>query len=162
MKKITLLFSLLFVLAFASNVQSQSYDKAIGLRLGYPIAASFKFFISEPGAIEIYAGYRSYSFGYNDFRLGAMYQYHKPISGVDGLSWYFGGGASVLFFNYDFDTDDSDLGIAINGVLGLDYAFADAPINLSLDWVPTFLLTGYGNGFGADYGALSARYILGQ
>lgn len=161
MKKICLLFSMLFVMAIVSKSQAQAYDKAIGLRFGVPLAASFKFFISEPGAIEIYAGYRNYSFGYNYFNLGAMYQHHKPISGVDGLSWYIGGGAAVWFFSYDFVTDEGGTGIAINGALGLDYKFADAPINLSVDWLPTFQLSGYGNGFAAGYGALAARYVLG-
>jgi hypothetical protein len=63
MKKIALLFSMFFFLTLATQSHAQAYDKALGLRLGYPLAASFKFFISEPGAIEIYAGYRSYSFG---------------------------------------------------------------------------------------------------
>lgn len=162
MKKIALLFSMLFVMAFAHQANAQNYDKAIGLRLGYPLAASFKFFVSEPGAIEIYAGYRSYGIGYNYFNVGAMYQYHKPISSVDGLSWYFGGGASVWFFSYDFVTDEGSTGIAINGVLGLDYKFADAPFNLSVDWMPTVLLAGYGTGFAGGYGALAARYVLGE
>ncbi len=164
MKKIALLFSMLFVMSVSSLVHAQAYDKAIGLRFGYPLAASFKFFISEPAAIEVYAGYRNFggSFGYNYFNVGGMYQYHKPINGVDGLSWYFGGGASVWFFSYDFATDEGSTGIAINGALGLDYKFANAPFNLSVDWLPTFQLSGYGNGFGGDYGALSARYVLGE
>ena len=162
MKKIALLFSMFFFLLLANQAHSQAYDKAIGLRFGYPLAASFKFFISEPGAIEIYAGYRSYSFGYNYFNVGGMYQYHKPLSGVDGLSWYLGGGASVWFFSYDFVTDEGSTGFAINGALGLDYKFAEAPINLSVDWLPTVLLSGYGSGFAGGYGALAARYTLGE
>lgn len=163
MKKIVLLFAIIAAFGAMNQASAQgNYDKAIGLRFGVPLAASFKFFVSDPGAIELYAGYRNYSIGYNYFNLGAMYQYHKSISGVDGLSWYFGGGASVWFFSYDFATDANGTGIAINGVLGLDYTFDGAPINLSVDWMPTFLLTGYGDGFAGGYGALSARYILGQ
>jgi hypothetical protein len=159
MKKIALLFSMLFILSL-SNLKAQDYQSAIGLRLGVPISASYKFFVTDAGAIEAYVGYRNYSFGYNYFNIGAMYQQHMPINGVDGLYWYFGGGASVNFFSYDFATDEDNLGIAINGVLGLDYKFANTPINLSVDWLPTFLLTGYGNGFGGDAGALAVRYTL--
>jgi hypothetical protein len=60
---------------------------------------------------------------------------------------------------YDFG-DDASVSIGIQGYLGLDYKFANAPVNLSLDWVPTFFLNGFGNGFGADNGALAVRYTL--
>lgn len=164
MKKIALLFSMLFVLAFANRVKAQAYDKAIGLRFGYPLAASFKFFVTEPGAIEIYLGIRSWTW-YSSINPGAMYQHHFPISGVDGLSWYVGGGAGLELNNYKTGYDGDNLGIYINGVLGLDYRFANAPINLSVDWSPTFVLSGgnaYVNDFRGGYGALSARYILGE
>jgi hypothetical protein len=168
MKKIALLFSMVVFLGISSQSHAQAYDKAIGLRFGYPLAASFKFFISEPAAIEIYAGYRSYGGGdWKYFNVGGMYQVHKPISSVDGLSWYYGGGVSIWFFSYAdywnvlYD-NPSTTGFGINGALGLDYRFADAPINLSVDWLPTFRISGYDDGFGGDNGALSARYILGE
>jgi hypothetical protein len=90
-----------------------------------------------------------------------MYQVHKPINGVDGLQWYFGGGASALLYTFDTGfANDGTFGIGINGVLGLDYKFADAPINLSADWMPTIYISGYLSGFGGGLGALSARYTL--
>jgi hypothetical protein len=160
MKKIALLFSMLFVLAIATNLKAQDYKSAIGLRLGYPISASYKFFVSDNAAIEAYAGFRGYTF-YRYINFGAMYQVHKPISSVDGLYWYFGGGVSALLYTYDSGfVGDGNFGVGINGVLGLDYKFADAPINLSADWMPTIYLTGYLSGFGGGLGALSARYTL--
>lgn len=49
----------------------------------------------------------------------------------------------------------------VMGVVGLDYKFTDIPLNLSVDWVPTFFIgDGYVSGFGGGYGALSARYTL--
>ena len=58
MKK--LFFTLVLLVAFfAAN--SQEYKSAIGLRLGYPTSITYKHFISEPGAIEVFAGFRSYS-----------------------------------------------------------------------------------------------------
>jgi hypothetical protein len=162
MKKLALLFSMLLVLALSGGLKAQNYKSAIGLRLGVPLAVSYKFFVTEPGAIELYAGYRHYAFGYTYFSLGGMYEHHFPISSVDGLAWYVGGGASVWFFNYDFVTDESATGIGINGIIGLDYKFANAPINLSVDWGPTFQVSGYGNGFAAGYGALAVRYTLSE
>jgi hypothetical protein len=154
MKKLLLLVSLFVIVALTSNMNAQPYASAIGLRLGYPIAASYKFFVSEPAAVELYAGIR-----YDGLNLGGMYQVHKPLSDVDNLYWYFGGGASISFYSYY--VDENEVSFGINGVIGLDYTFEDAPINLSIDYMPTFLFGGYYDGYGS-YGALSARYILGQ
>jgi len=74
-------------------------------------------------------------------------------------------GATAIFWNYDnvFYANDNfgSVNLGIMGALGLDYKFADAPINLSLDWVPTFVIgEGAYNGFRADMGALSVRYTF--
>lgn len=160
MKKLFFTFALAlgcFVAAY-----SQNYNSAIGLRLGYPVSVTYKHFISEPGAIEVFAGFRSWTY-YRWFNVAGLYEHNFPISGVEGLNWYVGGGASAFFWSYDdlFVGDDgSNTSIGIMGVLGLDYKFESAPVNLSVDWMPLFFLNGYGNGFGGGYGALSARYVL--
>jgi hypothetical protein len=160
MKKLFFTLAIMFA-CFAAFSQS-NYKSAIGLRLGSPISVSYKQFISEPGAIEVFAGFRGYG-SYSWFNVGGLYQYHKPFPNAEGLQWYFGGGAAAYFFNYDFDLpgeDDTNLSLAILLNLGLDYKFANAPVNLSLDWVPAIFIGGYLGGFGAGYGALSARYTL--
>ncbi len=154
-------------LAF-SSLQAQDYQKAIGLRLGYPVSISYKMFINNSNnAIEAFVNYRSqkvFSYGWTRIGLGGAYQVHNPISSVDGLQWYYGGGASVYFWTYDDGfadyADEANLSLGIQGYLGLDYKFANAPVNLSLDWVPTFYISGYGDGFGADNGALAVRYTF--
>ncbi len=154
----TLLMALLFV---ASVSQAQDYKSAVGLRLGYPLSVSYKTFISDRGAFEGVAGFRSYV-GYSWFNVGAYYQHHNEISSVDGLRWYYGAGANVYFWSYDsgFLNAGSTTSIGISGVLGLDYKFNDLPLNLSVDWIPTFFVNGFGSGFGGGYGALAARYVL--
>jgi hypothetical protein len=163
MKKIALLFAFLFALSLSNDMKAQgNFQSALGLRFGAPLAASYKFFISDPAAIELYLGFRSYSVGYTFLNPGAMYQYHFPINGVDGLNWYVGGGASLFLYSFDdgYCAGCDGLAFGINGVLGLDYTFADAPINLSVDWLPTIVIAGDFAGFGAGNGALSARYVL--
>jgi hypothetical protein len=163
MKKLVLLFSMFLLVALTSALKAQDYHSAIGLRLGSPLAASYKFFISETDAIEVYLGFRSYgSIGYTFINPGAMYEHHLPISSVDGLHWYFGGGASAYLYSYKsiYGTAGSNFGFGINGVLGLDYKFKDAPLNLSVDWLPTIVIGGDFGGFGGGYYALSARYVL--
>jgi hypothetical protein len=95
---------------------------------------------------------------------GAYYLNHKPISSVDRLTWYWGFGGS--YTTWDFGVSDNYYELGVSGVLGLDYSFDDIPLNISLDWAPTFVVldswdfTGSYNRFRGGYGALTARYIL--
>lgn len=166
-------FTLFVVLAVAfcsTSLTGQSlYQSSVGLRLGYPVSVTYKTFLGGGNnAVEAFASYRSRNvlsnFGWTSIGVGAGYQIHSPIESVDGLQWYYGGGAALFFFSYDdgFEgfADQATLSAGILGFLGLDYAFADAPVNISLDWVPVFSFGGYGSGFGGGRGALAVRYIL--
>jgi len=163
MKKIALLFFMLIGLGFASQVKAQDYQSAIGLRLGYPLSVTYKTFLSGSNALELYAGYRGYSGIYSYFSAGGLYEIHKPFPDVNGLMWYYGFGASVQFFTYDnnyvFNDNTGSVGFGLSGVIGLDYKFADAPFNLSLDFLPTIRIGGWDGGY-YTWGALSARYVL--
>jgi hypothetical protein len=163
MKKLIFTLAVIFCCAFAAQAQS-TYKSAIGLRLGYPAAVSLKHFISEKGAVEAFVGFRGWTY-YRAINIGAMYQHHSPIPDVAGLQWYVGGGASAWLWTYDdFIIDRSNyatFNIGIMGCLGLDYKFADLPLNASVDWVPTFIIGDtYARAFGYGYGALSARYTF--
>lgn len=169
MMKKTILMTMVMAFVFLANDSvAQNFGSALGLRLGYPLSISYKTFINESGAIEVMAGTRgsgSGAFGYRWYQVAAAYQVHKPLAvgDVDGLSWYFGGGASVYFWNFNdgFAGENSNSSFGLQGYLGLSYNFENAPINITADWVPTYFLNGFGSGFGADYGSLGIRYILG-
>jgi hypothetical protein len=164
------LFVVLAVLFCSTSLTAQStYDSAIGLRLGSPWSVSYKTFLNgSNNAIEVFASLRTNlidnSHRWGSFGVGGGYQVHNPIESVDGLQWYYGVGASVYFYFYDsgFEgfVNEANIGLGVLGFLGLDYKFEDAPINISLDWVPAFAFNGYGRGFGADRGALAVRYTL--
>lgn len=160
MKKIiTTSLCLVFLL---SNISSQDFDSAVGLRVGYPLSVTFKKFISESNAIEAYAGYRGF-LGVRSLSLNGAFQIHKDIEAVEGLQYYFGGGASVVMWSVTYGTSTTSLGL--QGYIGASYTFADIPLNLSVDWIPTLFLNGlagYGRGFSPDYGSVAARYILGS
>jgi len=158
MKKL-LLIPLFFCLSFTA--QSQDFGSAIGARLGYPLSASYKFFVSESSAIEAIVGYRWF-LGYSYLTLGGAYQIHKDIDSVEGLQWYFGGGASAQL--YSGSLIESSVGIGVQGYIGLSYTFDELPINLSVDWVPSINIGGYSgiSRFGGSNGALAIRYILGR
>ena len=160
MKK--LIFSLAVVFCSYFAAQAQDYQSAIGVRLGFPSSLSFKHFISEKGALEGMLGFRSYS-GYSWINIGGLYEHHNSFPSAEGLRWYYGGGASVFMYRFDngfLRDDDANVSIGIMGVLGLDYKFTNAPVNLSLDWSPVFVLNGYNNGFGSDHFSLGARYTF--
>ena len=161
MKQIVL-WSALFLFSY-SQVGAQEYSSAVGARLGYPLSASYKTFMGDSNnALELIAGFRSFSF-YNWFTVGGAYQFHNEIESVDGLQWYYGFGASAYFWSFDtgfFGDTSVGTSVGIQGYIGLDYKFADIPLSLTADWVPTFFVNGFGSGFGGGYGALGVRYVI--
>lgn len=158
-KKFFLSLALVLGCFFVAYSQS-TYKSAIGARLGYPLAVSYKQFISDQGAIEAFAGYRGYV-GYGWFNAGVTYQHHFPIGSIEGFQWYVGGGASVYFWNYDFAGDYASTTFGILAVGGVDYKFANIPLNVSADYMPAFFIgNGYYTGFGGAFGGLSARYTF--
>lgn len=163
MKKPLMLIPL-FVLFCISIGQAQTYNKAIGARLGYPLSVSYKTFLNESSAVEVFAGTRGFS-GYRWISLSGAYQIHKPLSAAktDGLNFYYGAGASLYLWSFDSDlVDESTTTVGVQGYLGLDYSLKNSPINITVDWIPTFFIGGFGAGFGAGYGSLGVRYILSR
>ena len=84
--------------------------------------------------------------------LAALYEVHRQIGGTPNLNWFFGGGA-YIGFQYDL------VYTGPMGVVGMDYKFDNAPINLSLDWKPELDISPAIN-FVADAFALSIRFTL--
>lgn len=169
MKNVILFATLIVALLFTTNTNAQSYKSAVGARLGYPLSASFKTFLSETGAAEVYVGTRGYGSGFGSYRwwtISGAYQIHNPveIGDLEGLEYYYGVGASVYFWNFDdsFLNEYSTTTFGIQGYAGLSYSFENVPINLTVDWVPTYFFNGFGSGFGAGYGTLGIRYILSR
>jgi hypothetical protein len=58
-----------------------------------------------------------------------------------------------------YPTRESGVAIGVDGVLGLDYKINGAPINLSLDWQPSFTFSGYSY-FEGGWGGLGIRYTI--
>ncbi|HRP55835.1 hypothetical protein [Agriterribacter sp.] len=173
MKRSLSTFGIVFVLSFsAASLQAQdgsSYKSGIGLRAGggyYDvIAASFKTFVTTPGAVEINLGFRPYGItGYSWFNLSgsASYQHHFPIGSIEGFRWFVGGGATVFntFSNYD---DYKGFGLGIFPTGGVDYKFGNIPLNVSADIRPTISVIKpykYYNSFYAGNAGVSARYTF--
>ena len=126
-------------LVFASQAQSKStksttYKTALGVKVWDGGGISLKHFFGNNKAGE-FVGY----FWNHGFRLTALYEIHGDIADAPGLKWYVGPGAHIGFYDY-YKKNNHIEGtyLGVDGVLGLDYKFSGAPINISLDWQPSF------------------------
>lgn len=176
MHRLLLITALLCVAFFFAPAETNA-QTAVGIRLGSPVSLSLKHRLNgSQNALEAFVGYRSDKvnsvfgdYGWTSISIGGLYQIHNDLDFVDieGLQWYYGGGVSAFIWSYDDGFGDAnDYGSVSFGILGnagLDYTFPSGKFNLSLDWMPrVFLGRGFNTGFGYSYGALSARYVLGQ
>ncbi|MEO7310996.1 MAG: hypothetical protein ABIX01_11410 [Chitinophagaceae bacterium] len=151
-----------------TGFSQSTYKSAIGARIGSTyydlISASFKTFISKPGAIELNLGFGSRGyFGYGNtatVSFAGSYQHHFDIPKVPGLKWFVGGGATVYNAFSDYDAYKG-LGFGVFATGGVDYKIARIPLNVSADVRPTINITrpGYYNSFYGNYG-VAARYTL--
>lgn len=167
MKKVTLLVAFVATLGIV-NAQTD-YKQAIGIRASThqeyaAIAASYKFFVTEAGAIELNLGVGNKN--YLDKKapgvsFAGAYQHHFDIKPIEGLRWYIGGGAVIFNTASDYAAYKG-FGLGVFPTGGVDYKFAKIPLNLSADFRPTFHITApdaYKNFHGHDVG-IAARYTF--
>ncbi len=151
MKKTLLLFAAIVIM---SSAFAQEYTQAIGLRIGSSIGASYKQFIQPTRAIEGILDLDILDGDQMKIKVTGIYQFHFDVN-VDGLSLFAGPGASAGIYI----GDRSGFLMAIDGMAGVEYKFANAPIALSFDWNPKVqIITDAGfkpNNFG-----LTVRYTL--
>jgi hypothetical protein len=134
-----------------SNIGSTDYKTALGVKF-YPGAISLKHFVTDKNALEGIA-----YFWTRGTRVTGLYEIHGEIENAGGLKWYIGPGAHLGFYNNKYYGGGTYIGL--DGVLGLDYKISSAPINLSLDWQPSFEF-GDGAGFSGNWGGLAIRYVF--
>jgi hypothetical protein len=159
MKKLLLLCLTAGIILFGNTETKaqQTYKNAIGGRLGTANGITFKTFVTGDRALDFILNFRSNN-NSSTFRFTGLYEIHDNINNAPGLRWYYGPGATVGSRNYK-PTDESDLLVSIDGVLGLDYKFDGAPINLALDWKPAIEITP-NTQFDAEGFGLSIRFTF--
>lgn len=144
------LLAVIILLCTASHAEAQDYRFGIGLRLSNSTptlnsSISGKYFVTERSAVE-----GLISFG-SRFGAGALLEIYKPFS-TPGLKWFYGAGAYVGF-------QDKETYLGPTGIIGLDYKFPKAPVNLSVDWKPELDIIPDIN-FVPDAFAVSIRFTL--
>lgn len=156
--KYLIAISIIVASALYNNAKAQNYESSVGLRAGLYNGITFKHFLDDKVAVEGLLSTR-----WRGFRLTGLYEIHNPAFEVEGLQWFYGGGAHISSWNgrnVNWINDENNyLVIGLDVILGLEYKFQDAPINVSLDWKPSINILGYSN-FVADGGALSIRYCF--
>jgi len=159
MKKYWIL-ALLLAVTFPVLAQKNeyAYQRSLGIKM-FPGAISYK--KDWGGNTKIEANlYISSDF----FRLTGLYEKYFPLTPeVTGLNWFMGGGAhwGIWTDNWKarYPTRESGIAIGVDGIIGLDYKIRNAPLNISLDWQPSFNIIGY-QYFEAGWGGIGIRYVL--
>jgi len=146
-----LLFGAINTQAQSKSMNSSSYKTALGVKVWDGAGVSLKHFFTGNQAGEL-IGY----FWRDGVRVTGLYEIHGDFQGAPGLKWYIGPGGHIGF--YDARYGDGVFA-GIDGVIGLDYKFRGAPINVSLDWQPSFEF-GDGRGFTGSWGGLGVRYTF--
>jgi hypothetical protein len=151
MRIIPLCLALLAASSLLDRVSAQDYKVAIGVRFSTAAptlsnSVSVKYFMDESNALEGLV-----SFG-DRFGLGALYEKHQLIGGTPAFKWFYGGGGYIGF-------ESGQTWLGPTGVVGLDYKFQNAPLNLSLDWKPELDIIPKIN-FVPDAFALTARFTF--
>ena len=128
MRRTTLCFLLVVIAGLCNHLSAQDYKVAIGVRLSTAAptlsnSVSVKYFMNDRDALE-----GLLSFG-TRFGVGGLYEVHNLIGNTPAFTWFYGGGAYIGFENHNTY-------LGPTGVVGLDYKFQNAPLNLSIDWKP--------------------------
>jgi len=152
MRKITCTIILVTALGICNHLSAQDYKVAMGIRLSSAAptlsnSVSIKYFMNDRNAIEGLV-----SFGPTRFGIGGLFEIHQLIGATPGFTWFYGGGGYVGF-------QSGSAYVGPTGVIGLDYKFQNAPINLSLDWKPELDIIPAIN-FVPDAFAITARFVF--
>ena len=142
-----------FLLTCCFFSATAQYDDAVGIRFEDDwFLGSYKINMSNRMSVEGFGGFDAQGF-VSLYKVGAEFQLNTEIPEVESLRWFYGAGAGLVFGGFS--------GVQAYGTSGLDYTFAEIPLNLSFELMPGMYFGDFGNDFEIDF-ALSARYILGQ
>lgn len=127
---------------YQNPAESPTYKTAIGLRGGSTSGLTLKQFTADNMAVEGIIGIWPFSLS-----ATGLLEFYAPAE-VEGLNWYYGFGGHVAFETgriyyanemnrFDrYVSRQSDLGLGIDGILGIEYKILPIPFALSLDIKP--------------------------
>lgn len=154
MKKVFILLALM--MGSFSAFSQTNYDQAIGVRLIGGTTISYKNYFANNN-IELQV-----AFWKNGTRIGGLYEFNYPVSGMNGLNFILGPGIHFGRWNNQYKNSNSlksGSEFGVDGIIGLDYGFPKIPINISIDWQPSIVLAG-GSDFAPNLGGIGLRYTF--
>ncbi|HEV8084657.1 MAG TPA: hypothetical protein VGP55_15730 [Chitinophagaceae bacterium] len=132
-RKALIIFAFICITIAAAN--AQEYTTAFGAKFytgdGSIGGLNIRHSTSEHTALE-----GSLLFFSGGVGLEGLYEYQAPIAGAEGLQYFVGGGGLLGFGT----GRNSNTTFALRLTGGIDYKFADAPIDISLGFDPIFYL----------------------
>lgn len=170
MKNPVLILISSLILGVSNTTHGESYENGIGLRLaGITSGIDYKHFFSKNDAAE-----GILSFGKKRFLFTALYERHFDFANVDGLMWFVGGGAHIGYYEEGYDYFyykyhgnkvvvfqngwDRSSAFGLDFILGLDYKFDSAPVDIGVDVKPAVDIVG--DYYGYWDGALTVRFTF--
>ena len=146
MKKVILVA----LLSFLASAFAIAQPRALGLRFAYGGEVSYQHSIGS-NFIEADLGISPSPAGkLNQFLLSAMFDF-VPFS-ASGFSVYVGPGVQMGFYH----SEHYLYNFGVLAQVGVEYAFAGVPLNLSIDWRPAFQFPNAW--FNPTSGMLGVRY----
>ena len=116
----------------------------------FPLGISFKSNMQyKKRSIEIIGYFKE------GFTGAFLYEWNFVLNTPKNLRAYFGPGGNIGFKN---EKAGGGAVLGASGVIGLDYKFLHMPLNISLDWQPSFQF-GKNNDF-KGWGGIGARFTL--
>ncbi len=117
------------------NVKAQEYQTAFGAKFytgnGSAGGINIRHSTNDKTALEGSLLFFSGALG-----LEGLYEYQGPIAGAESLQYFVGGGGMLSFGTGKGNS--TSFALRLTG--GIDYKFADAPIDVSLGFDPFFFL----------------------
>lgn len=146
--------------------ESPAYKTAIGLRGGGTSGLTLKQFTSDNVALEGIIGIWPFSLS-----ATGLLEFYAPAE-IEGLNWFYGFGGHVaietgrIYYanegsRYDrYVSRQGELGLGIDGILGIEYKILPIPFALSLDIKPFLEVNTDGRAFMALDPGLGVKFAF--
>jgi hypothetical protein len=143
-------------------INMSSYKTGIGLRGGTTSGLTIKHFTNTSSALEGIVGIWSHAIS-----ITGLYEKYAG-TGIEGLQWYYGGGAHVAFqsgtyYDNHYYRDHyrhDGIGLGIDGIVGIEYKIKPIPFAISLDLKPFFEVNTGGGTFVALDPGLGIKFTF--
>lgn len=156
MKKILFAFILTSLFSVSTKAQKNSsgnpkYKTAVGIRF-QPFGVSLKSNLAGKKTSVEFVGYFE-----DGFTLSGMYYWNFILNQPMNLRLYAGG---ALQAGWRDNKDVEGVLFGVGGVIGLDYKFLKLPLNISLDWQPSYQFGNKFDEFQGAWGGIAARFCF--